>query len=108
MPEPHHSVFTVPVLFLTPNQQCQSTEGNMLIELLLVFVEPDFFFQHSNTPRPWTTEAGLHAGCPSNGVKGLTVLKPHARPSTGIKPGNVSSKTQEFKTCVTGIVPATR
>jgi len=49
MPEPHHSVFTVPVLFLTPNQQCQSTEGNMLIKLLLVFVEPDFFFQHSNS-----------------------------------------------------------
>jgi len=25
MPEPHHSVFTGRMLFLTPNQQCQST-----------------------------------------------------------------------------------
>ena len=24
---PHHSIFTGRVLFLTPNQQCQSTEG---------------------------------------------------------------------------------
>jgi len=26
-PTPHHSMFTGQVLFLTPNQQCQSTEG---------------------------------------------------------------------------------
>jgi len=26
-PAPHHSIFTGQVLFLTPNQQCQSTEG---------------------------------------------------------------------------------
>jgi len=26
-PTPHHSVFTGWMLFLTPNQQCQSTEG---------------------------------------------------------------------------------
>jgi len=25
---PHHSIFTDRMLFLTPNQQCQSTEGN--------------------------------------------------------------------------------
>ena len=27
MPTPHHSIFTGRMLFLTPNQQCQSTEG---------------------------------------------------------------------------------
>jgi len=27
MPAPHHSVFTGRMLFLPPNQQCQSTEG---------------------------------------------------------------------------------
>jgi len=27
-PTPHHSVFTGRMLFLMPNQQCQSTEGN--------------------------------------------------------------------------------
>ena len=26
-PTPHHSIFTDRMLFLTPNQQCQSTEG---------------------------------------------------------------------------------
>jgi len=26
-PAPHHSIFTIQMLFLTPNQQCQSTEG---------------------------------------------------------------------------------
>jgi len=26
---PHHSIFTGRMLFLTPNEQCQSTEGNM-------------------------------------------------------------------------------
>jgi len=25
---PHHSIFTGEMLFLTPNQQCQSTEGD--------------------------------------------------------------------------------
>jgi len=29
MPAPHHSVFTGRTLFLTPNQQCQNTEGNL-------------------------------------------------------------------------------
>jgi len=28
-PTPHHSMFTDWMLFLTPNQQCQSTEGIM-------------------------------------------------------------------------------
>jgi len=27
-PTPHHSIFTDRMLFLMPNQQCQSTEGN--------------------------------------------------------------------------------
>ena len=26
IPTPHHSIFTAQILFLTPNQQCQSTE----------------------------------------------------------------------------------
>jgi len=29
MPAPHHSVFTGRMPFLSPNQQCQSTEGTM-------------------------------------------------------------------------------
>ena len=29
-PTPHHSIFTGWMLFLTPSQQCQSTEGNNL------------------------------------------------------------------------------
>jgi len=29
MPAPHHSVFTGRMLFLLPNQQRQSTEGNL-------------------------------------------------------------------------------
>jgi len=28
MPTPHHSIFTGQILFLTPKQQCQSTEAN--------------------------------------------------------------------------------
>jgi len=27
-PKPHHSIFTGQMLFLMPNQQCQSTENN--------------------------------------------------------------------------------
>jgi len=27
-PTPYHSIFTGRILFLTPSQQCQSTEGN--------------------------------------------------------------------------------
>jgi len=33
---PHHSIFTEWMLFLTPNQQCQSTEGRNLGEARLV------------------------------------------------------------------------
>jgi len=29
-PPPHHSIFTGLMLFLTPNQQSQSTEGNVM------------------------------------------------------------------------------
>jgi len=29
--KPHHSIFTGWMLFLTPNRQCQSTEGNRCI-----------------------------------------------------------------------------
>ena len=28
-PIPHHSIFTGRMLFLAPNQQCQSTEGKL-------------------------------------------------------------------------------
>jgi len=30
MPASHHSVFTGWMLFLTPNQQCESTEGSVV------------------------------------------------------------------------------
>ena len=30
-PTPHHSIFTGQMLFLMPNQQCQSTEGKLKI-----------------------------------------------------------------------------
>jgi len=30
-PAPHHSIFTGQILFLSPNQQCQSTEGNHVV-----------------------------------------------------------------------------
>jgi len=30
MPAPYHSIFMVRMLFLTPNQQCQNTEGSVL------------------------------------------------------------------------------
>ena len=29
MPAPHHSIFTGRMLFLTPNQKCQSTESKI-------------------------------------------------------------------------------
>jgi len=35
-PTPHHSNFTGWMLFLTPNQQCQSTEGNFLCQTITV------------------------------------------------------------------------
>jgi len=40
-PELHHSFFTSRMLFLTPNEQCQSTEGNamyakMMTQLILL------------------------------------------------------------------------
>jgi len=37
---PHHSIFTGQMLFLTPNQQCQSTEGNSsFLSLIAEFPE---------------------------------------------------------------------
>ena len=33
-PTPHHSMFTGRMLFLTPNQQCQSTEGKHSVSLV--------------------------------------------------------------------------
>jgi len=35
MPVPHHSIFTGQMLFLTPNQQCQSTEGITIITITI-------------------------------------------------------------------------
>jgi len=34
MPAPHHSIFIGWMRFLTPNQQCQSTEGKRLVDWL--------------------------------------------------------------------------
>jgi len=31
-PTPHHSIFTGQMLFLTPNEQCQSTEGTRITD----------------------------------------------------------------------------
>jgi len=36
-PAPHHSIFAGRMLFLTPNQQCQSTEGKFLSRIYTVF-----------------------------------------------------------------------
>ena len=36
MPAPFHSIFTGFMLFLTPNQQCQSTQGNSVCHIKLV------------------------------------------------------------------------
>jgi len=33
-PTPHHSIFTGRMLFLTPNEQCQSTEAHCISELV--------------------------------------------------------------------------
>jgi len=33
-PAPHHSIFTGRMLFLTPNQQRQSTEGNKWMKMI--------------------------------------------------------------------------
>ena len=37
-PTPHHSMFTGRTLFLTPNQQCQSTDGQNLHSDWLIFL----------------------------------------------------------------------
>ena len=34
-PTPHHSIFTGRMLFLTPNQQRQSTEGNKIVTVIV-------------------------------------------------------------------------
>jgi len=49
-PTTHHSTFTGLMLFLTPNQQCQSTEGifNLLMLLLLLHLFSGLF------SRNWT------------------------------------------------------
>jgi len=36
-PTPHHSVFTGRMLFLTRNQQCQSTEGKLLCQYGMMY-----------------------------------------------------------------------
>jgi len=42
MPAPDHSIFTARMLFLRPNQQCQSTEGTLFVQLtLLVYLQTD-------------------------------------------------------------------
>jgi len=42
-PTPHHSIFTGRVLFLTPNQQCQSTEGNAIFVHILRYAMTQWF-----------------------------------------------------------------
>ena len=37
MPAPHHSIFTDRMLFLPPNQQCQSAEGTCSLHLSLIY-----------------------------------------------------------------------
>jgi len=39
-PTPHHSIFTGRMLFLTPNQQCQSTEGRSSASYIAVDTTP--------------------------------------------------------------------
>jgi len=46
-PTPHHSIFTGRVLFLTPNQQCQSTEGKTSAEK--VDLSSSSFYLPNNT-----------------------------------------------------------
>jgi len=49
-PIPHHTIFTGRMLFLTPNHQCQSTEGKLTTYSGLIF-----YYQHSRLPclSPW-------------------------------------------------------
>ena len=37
-PTPHRSIFTGRMLFLTPNQHCQSTEGKYPLTCLLIYI----------------------------------------------------------------------
>jgi len=63
-PTPHHSIFPGQMLFLTPNQQCQSTEGKCL--LLVIICKHDVThkpkvhnisqqWKSSTKPRPYVT-----------------------------------------------------
>ena len=48
-PTPHRSIFTGRVLFLTPNQQCRSTEGNAEVNVKL----------RKSVPLTWLIKCGL-------------------------------------------------
>ena len=37
-PTPHHSIFTGQMLFLMPNQQCQSTGGNFELQFRFIYI----------------------------------------------------------------------
>jgi len=43
-PTPHHSIFTVRMLFLTPSQQCQ-TQQQLLLQQPAATYKPFFFFR---------------------------------------------------------------
>jgi len=45
-PTPHHSICTGQMLFLTPNQQCQSTEGSIFIIIIIVMIINIFVLCH--------------------------------------------------------------
>jgi len=47
-PTTHHSIFTGRMLFLTPNQQCQSTEGRMQLQVKSVTKESKTSNSYSN------------------------------------------------------------
>jgi len=38
----HYSIFTGQMLFLTPNQQCQSAEGIVIIIVIKIYIVPVF------------------------------------------------------------------
>jgi len=44
---PHHTIFKVWMLFLTPNHQCQNTEG-MITEKKIIYFFCFFFFNRKN------------------------------------------------------------
>jgi len=59
-PTPHHSTVTGQMLFLMPNQQCQSTEGTNL-KYVLKYVHETNALSHSNLSVPIRLETDRQA-----------------------------------------------